>query len=50
VLPLFVTPAEMIDVAETELLSERAAASAPRACRAAKTRPTTINDNPAMQA
>ena len=39
VVPLFGTPAEMIDVAETELLAERHAVRRPaRACRAARMR------------
>jgi hypothetical protein len=49
VLPLFITPAEMIDVAETELLAERAAAASPTGLPSGQDAPTTINDNPAMQ-
>jgi hypothetical protein len=48
--PLFATPAEMIDVAETELLAERAAATDPGALPAGQDAPLTINDNPAIQA
>ncbi|MCS0588042.1 hypothetical protein ACFQ09_08960 [Massilia norwichensis] len=50
VLPLFVTPAEMIDVAETELLAERAVNVAPGGLPSGEDAPLTINDNPAMQA
>ena len=49
VLPLFSTPAEMIDVAETELLSERAAGVAQTGLPSGMDAPTTINDAPAMQ-
>jgi hypothetical protein len=49
VLPLFVTPAEMIDVAETELMMERAVATGPTGLPSGEDAPTTINDNPAMQ-
>ncbi|WP_426115470.1 hypothetical protein [Massilia sp. PWRC2] len=47
--PLFGTPAEMIDVAETELLSERAAAVGPGGLPAGQDAPLTVNDAPAMQ-
>jgi hypothetical protein len=50
VLPLFVTPAEMIDVAETELMTERAVNVAPGGLPSGEDAPLTINDNPAMQA
>jgi hypothetical protein len=50
VVPLFGTPAEMIDVAETELLAERATAVGPAGLPAGTDAPLTINDNPAMQA
>jgi hypothetical protein len=50
VVPLFGTPAEMIDVAETELLAERAAAVGPAGLPTGTDAPLTINDNPAMQA
>jgi hypothetical protein len=49
-LPLFITPAEMIDVAETELLLERAANIAPGGLPSGEDAPLTINDNPAIQA
>ncbi|MET3133530.1 hypothetical protein AAKU55_003820 [Oxalobacteraceae bacterium GrIS 1.11] len=49
VMPLFSTPAEMIDVAETELLSERAAGVAQTGLPTGQDAPTTINDAPAMQ-
>jgi hypothetical protein len=47
--PLFGTPAEMIDVAETELLAERAAATGPGGLPAGQDAPLTVNDGPAMQ-
>jgi hypothetical protein len=50
VVPLFGTPAEMIDVAETELLAERTAAVGPAGLPTGTDAPLTINDNPAMQA
>jgi hypothetical protein len=50
VVPLFATPAEMIDVAETELLAERAVSSGPTGLPAGTDAPLTINDSPAMQA
>jgi hypothetical protein len=50
VVPLFATPAEMIDVAETELLAERAAATGPGGLPAGQDAPLTINDNAAIQA
>ena len=49
VVPLFITPAEMIDVAETELLSDRAGNTAPGGLPSGQDAPTTINDTPAMQ-
>jgi hypothetical protein len=49
VVPLFITPAEMIDVAETELLSERAASATQNGLPTGQDAPTTINDAPAMQ-
>lgn len=49
VVPLFSTPAEMIDVAETELLSERAAGVAQTGLPSGEDAPTTISDGPAMQ-
>jgi hypothetical protein len=50
VLPLFITPAEMIDVAETELMTERVVSAGPTGLPSGEDAPTTINDNPAMQA
>ena len=50
VVPLFGTPAEMIDVAETELLTERAIVVGPKGLPSGEDAPLTINDNPAMQA
>jgi len=47
--PLFITPAEMIDVAETELMTERANNNGLNGLPAGQDAPTTINDNPAMQ-
>jgi hypothetical protein len=49
VVPLFSTPAEMIDVAETELLSERANGAAQGGLPAGEDAPTTVSDAPAMQ-
>lgn len=49
VLPLFGTPAEMIDVAETELLAERMAGAAQGGLPAGQDAPTTVSDAPAMQ-
>jgi hypothetical protein len=49
VMPLFSTPAEMIDVAETELFSERASGVAQTGLPSGMDAPTTINDAPAMQ-
>lgn len=48
VVPLFITPAEMIDVAETELLAERTAGLR-LGLPTGEDAPTTINDAPAMQ-
>ena len=50
VMPLFVTPAEMIDVAETELLAERAATVGPAGLPTGQDAPLTINEGPAIQA
>lgn len=47
--PLFITPAEMIDVAETELMTERANNNGLNGLPAGQDAPTTINDSPAMQ-
>jgi len=48
VTPLFSTPAEMIDVAETELLAERVISTGPKGLPSGQDAPLTINDNPAM--
>ena len=50
VVPLFGTPAEMIDVAETELLAERAVVVGQKGLPSGQDAPLTIDDNPAMQA
>ncbi len=50
VMPMFVTPAEMIDVAETELLQERMAVMAQAGLPEGQDAPLTVNDAPAMQA
>ena len=50
VMPMFITPAEMIDVAETELLQERAAALAQAGLPAGQDAPLTVNEAPPMQA
>ncbi|MCA1858202.1 hypothetical protein LE190_20030 [Massilia oculi] len=50
VVPLFGTPAEMIDVAETELLLERVTSTGPKGLPSGQDAPLTVNDNPAMQA
>ena len=50
VMPLFVTPAEMIDVAETELLAERNAAVGQAGLPVGQDAPLTVNDAPAIQA
>ncbi len=47
--PLFITPAEMIDVAETELMTERVNNNGLNGLPAGQDAPTTINDSPAMQ-
>jgi hypothetical protein len=49
VVPLFITPAEMIDVAETELLADRASNIVSNGLPAGTDAPTTISDGPAMQ-
>jgi hypothetical protein len=49
VFPLFITPAEMIDVAETELLAERAALVANGGLPAGQEAPTMVNEKPAIQ-
>ncbi|WP_020654553.1 hypothetical protein [Massilia niastensis] len=48
VVPLFATPAEMIDVAETELLAERVTSTGPKGLPSGQDAPLTVNDNPAM--
>ena len=48
--PLFVTPAEMIDVAETELLSDRQGGVVAEGLPAGQDAPLTVNDAPAIQA
>ncbi len=50
VVPMFGTPAEMIDVAETELLAERNAVAGPAGLPAGQDAPLTVNDAPAIQA
>jgi hypothetical protein len=50
VVPLFGTPAEMIDVAETELLAERHASTGPAGLPTGEDAPLTVNDGPAIQA
>jgi hypothetical protein len=50
VVPLFGTPAEMIDVAETELLAERNAVVGPAGLPVGQDAPLTVNDGPAIQA
>jgi hypothetical protein len=49
VMPLFVTPAEMIDVAETELLLERQATLGQAGLPVGQDAPMTVNDTPAVQ-
>ncbi|MGZ8288367.1 MAG: hypothetical protein ACXW2U_03295 [Telluria sp.] len=49
VVPLFGTPAEMIDVAETELLAERASVAAQAGLPEGQDAPLTINETPALQ-
>jgi hypothetical protein len=49
VVPIFITPAEMIDVAETELLTERATNTGPTGLPSGEDAPLTINDNPQIQ-
>ncbi|WP_038496725.1 hypothetical protein [Janthinobacterium agaricidamnosum] len=49
VVPLFSTPAEMIDVAETELLAERTAGVAQTGLPSGQDAPTTISEGPAVQ-
>jgi hypothetical protein len=49
VVPIFATPAEMIDVAETEILAERAVNAGPTGLPSGEDAPLTINDNPQIQ-
>jgi hypothetical protein len=49
VVPLFGTPAEMIDVAETELLAERAAANVPGGLPAGQDAPLTATETTPIQ-
>ncbi|WP_426175717.1 hypothetical protein [Massilia sp. TWR1-2-2] len=50
IVPLFGTPAEMIDVAETELLAERNAVVGLAGLPVGQDAPLTVNDAPAVQA
>ncbi len=50
VVPMFITPAEMIDVAETELLAERQAAMSAVGLPAGQDAPLTVNEAPPIQA
>jgi hypothetical protein len=50
VVPMFITPAEMIDVAETELLVERQAAMSAVGLPAGQDAPLTLNEAPPIQA
>lgn len=50
VVPLFATPAEMIDVAETELLAERGIAAGAGGLPEGQDAPLAIDDAPAVQA
>ncbi|MET0857565.1 MAG: hypothetical protein ABWY27_12500 [Telluria sp.] len=50
IVPLFGTPAEMIDVAETELLAERNAVVGQAGLPVGQDAPLTVNDAPAVQA
>ncbi|MRW87651.1 hypothetical protein GJ698_26625 [Pseudoduganella sp. FT26W] len=49
VVPLFITPAEMIDVAETELMADRVNTTVSNGLPTGTDAPTTISDGPAMQ-
>ncbi|MET0267661.1 MAG: hypothetical protein ABW202_18855 [Duganella sp.] len=49
VVPQFITPAEMIDVAESELLADRVASAVSNGLPAGQDAPTTISDGPQMQ-
>jgi hypothetical protein len=50
VVPMFITPAEMIDVAETELLTERQAQADAAGLPAGQDAPLTVNEAPPIQA
>ena len=49
VVPLFMTPAEMIDVAETELMADRVNTTVSNGLPTGTDAPTTISEGPAMQ-
>ena len=49
VVPLFITPAEMIDVAETELMADRVNTIVSNGLPTGQDAPTTISEGPAMQ-
>nr|WP_315259627.1 hypothetical protein [uncultured Duganella sp.] len=49
VVPLFMTPAEMIDVAETELMADRVNTTVSNGLPSGEDAPTTVSDGPAMQ-
>jgi hypothetical protein len=49
VMPLFVTPAEMIDVAENELLTDRPASAGPGGLPPGQDAPAIVNETPAIQ-
>ncbi|TFW16092.1 hypothetical protein [Duganella callida] len=49
VVPLFMTPAEMIDVAETELMTDRPDPAVNNGLPTGTDAPTTVSDGPAMQ-
>ncbi|WP_373889325.1 hypothetical protein [Massilia sp. TS11] len=49
VVPLFITPAEMLDVAENELLSDRARGVQSAGLPAGQDAPLTVNDTPPIQ-
>ncbi|MYM35992.1 hypothetical protein GTP38_16790 [Duganella sp. FT94W] len=49
VVPLFITPAEMIDVAETELMADRVNTTVSNGLPSGEDAPTTVSDGPAMQ-
>lgn len=49
VVPLFMTPAEMIDVAETELMADRVNTTVSNGLPTGTDAPTTVSEGPAMQ-